>query len=290
MQLAVRNFAFDENLVRVVMRDDEPWFVAADVCRSLAIKNVSQAVEEFDADEKGISTTDTLGGEQRVVVLSEPGLYRLIFISRKPDARRFQRWVTHEVLPAIRKTGAYAASADLPAKAEPIPENQIYRLNLVREARLLFGADRARGLWSQLGLPPVPAAPDTEQDEARACLAHLLDHAIDGARGTTVRDLLIEILAGEDQHERLLMLSLGVRADIDRDAFIVANVDDGLASLYFKSPWRLGRWGRVLRRLPGCVPSASVRFGVAVRKGTVIPSDYLDAAFRMSRLDALPAD
>lgn len=280
MELAVRNFAFDENLVRVVVRDDDPWFVASDVGRALTIKNIRDTVADFDEDEKGVANADTLGGEQRVIVLSEPGLYRLIFMSRKPEARRFQRWVTHEVLPAIRRTGRYGEARDA-TRAETVPESQIYRLNLVREARLLFGADRARGLWSQLGLPPVPVPPDSEQDEARACLAHLLDHKLIKAHGTTVRDLIADQLGGEDLHARLLCRFAGVRVDVDRDSFVVANIDDALTDIFAKTPWCLGRWSRVLRRLPGVLPSQSVRFGSAVRKGSVVPSDYLDPDYRM---------
>ena len=93
--------------IRTVTFEGEIWFVAADVCAVLDIKNVSQALEDFDDDEKGISKTYTLGGEQKMLIVSEPGLYRLIFKSRKPDAKKFQRWVFHEVIPSIRKTGGY---------------------------------------------------------------------------------------------------------------------------------------------------------------------------------------
>lgn len=269
-------FAFDEHLVRVILRNADPWFVAEDVGRALGIAKVRNTVAGFDDDERAAHSVGTLGGEQKATVLSEPGLYRLIFMSRKPDARRFQRWVTHEVLPTIRKTGSYGAADVERSRSEPTPESQIYRLNLVREARLLFGADRARGLWSQLGLPIVPAAPNVHQDEAHACLVRLLDHRPDGAGGASVRDLLDELLGGEDQYERLLATTLGVKCDVERDAFIVANIDDGLSKLYAATEWRLGRWSRVLRRLPGALPSSPMRFGGVQRRGTLIPSDYLD--------------
>ena len=96
--------------VRVVMIDGEPWFVAADVCRVLEIKNSSDALRKLDEDEL-TSVKLRSGGQMRTMnVISEPGLYRLIFSSRKPCAKRFQRWVYHEVLPSIRKTGSYGAS------------------------------------------------------------------------------------------------------------------------------------------------------------------------------------
>lgn len=102
-------FDFEENPIRIVCGEDgNLWFVAADVCRVLEITNVSQACDDLEDDEKGISITDTLGGPQRKLTVSESGLYSLVFKSRKPEARKFRRWVTKEVLPAIRKTGRYS--------------------------------------------------------------------------------------------------------------------------------------------------------------------------------------
>lgn len=89
--------------------DFDPWFVAADVCKVLDIQNVRQNLANFPDDEKGVSTIYTLGGPQKMLVVSEPGLYRLIFMSRKPEAEKFKRWVFHEVLPSIRKYGYYLA-------------------------------------------------------------------------------------------------------------------------------------------------------------------------------------
>ena len=93
--------------VRVVQVDGEPWFVAADVCRALEISNSRDAVARLDDDEKGVGSADTLGGKQGMQIINEPGLYTLVLGSRKPEAKTFKRWVTHEVLPAIRKTGSY---------------------------------------------------------------------------------------------------------------------------------------------------------------------------------------
>lgn len=90
----------------------DPWFVAMDVCDVLEIANVSQATESLDADEKdSISIIDTIGREKKVLAVSEPGLYHLILTSRKPEAKAFRRWVKHDVLPAIRKTGQYGRGA-----------------------------------------------------------------------------------------------------------------------------------------------------------------------------------
>lgn len=100
-------FRFDMTDVRCVMLDDQPWFVASDVCAALGLGNSSMALGRLDKDEKGVSTVDTLGGAQELLTVNEPGLYSLVLTSRKPEAKRFKRWITHEVLPALRKTGEY---------------------------------------------------------------------------------------------------------------------------------------------------------------------------------------
>lgn len=109
-------FLFDEAPVRVAMIDDEPWFIAKDAAGILGIKNHKDAISNFPADERdGVDTTDPIGRTQRTTVISEPGLYRLIFQSRKAEAERFKKWVFHEVLPAIRKTGCYGVLPDTSA-------------------------------------------------------------------------------------------------------------------------------------------------------------------------------
>lgn len=75
-------------------------------------------VERLDDDEKGISTIDTLGGKQRMAIINEPGLYSLVITSRKPEAKAFKRWITHEVIPAIRKHGVYITDEKLKLFAE----------------------------------------------------------------------------------------------------------------------------------------------------------------------------
>jgi prophage antirepressor-like protein len=98
---------FEDQRVRVVIRDGEPWWVATDICRVLSLGNTSKALDRLADDEKGITAGDTLGGKQDLLIVNEAGLYRLIFTSRKAEAERFKRFVFHEVLPTIRKTGGY---------------------------------------------------------------------------------------------------------------------------------------------------------------------------------------
>lgn len=102
-----REFNFNGRRVRAVVKDGEPWFIAADVCAVLEHTNPTKAVLRLDDDEKGLITIQALRGQQEVNVVSESGVYFLILTSRKPEARAFRRWVTGEVLPAIRKTGRY---------------------------------------------------------------------------------------------------------------------------------------------------------------------------------------
>ena len=126
--------------IRVIMKDGEPHFVAADVCRILDLGNPSQALTRLDDDEKGITTIDTPGGEQSMLIVTEPGLYHLIFTSRKPEAHMFRRWVYHEVLPSIRKTGSYSvtpANNDIDSLAQAIS-----KLADVERERLAFERDK----------------------------------------------------------------------------------------------------------------------------------------------------
>ena len=103
-----KNEQFGE--IRTIRVNDEPWFVATDVCGALDIGNPSQAISRLDADEKMntlISNEGNRRGNPNVTIVSESGLYSLVLGSRKPEAKEFKRWITHDVIPSIRKHGAY---------------------------------------------------------------------------------------------------------------------------------------------------------------------------------------
>lgn len=100
---------FEDHPVRMFDKDGELYWVAADVCEVLGISKYRDAVSRLDSDERGSLLVDTLGGPQEVATVNESGLYSLILRSRKPEAKRFKRWVTHEVLPSIRQKGIYMA-------------------------------------------------------------------------------------------------------------------------------------------------------------------------------------
>lgn len=127
MTSAVVPFQFDTHDVRIQDRDGQPWFVASDVCAVLDIAKHRDAVSRLDEDERTTVIVDTLGGPQSVCAISESGLFMLILRSRKAAAKRFRKWVTSEVLPAIRRTGSYGS----PAPAADLNDNATLRALLL---------------------------------------------------------------------------------------------------------------------------------------------------------------
>lgn len=101
-------FTYNTKQVRVIEKDGEPWFVAKDVCDILDVSNGRDAVSRLDEDEKNtVAITDGTPGNPNMTIISESGVYALVFTSRKPEAENFKRWVRKEVMPQIRKTGIY---------------------------------------------------------------------------------------------------------------------------------------------------------------------------------------
>lgn len=99
--------------VRAVTLEGEPWFVAADVCRALGLGNSSDVIKRLDEDERTLVSIEGASNGLPVNAVNEPGLYALILGSRKPEAKAFKRWITHEVIPEIRKTGGYIAGQEM---------------------------------------------------------------------------------------------------------------------------------------------------------------------------------
>ena len=106
-------FTYTDQPVRVVLIDGEPWFVLADLCRVLEIANHGNVAARLADDQKGVHLADTPGGRQQVTIVSEPGMYEVVIRSDKPEALAFRRWITGDVLPAIRKTGTYTTAPAL---------------------------------------------------------------------------------------------------------------------------------------------------------------------------------
>ena len=116
--------------------EGEPWFVAADVCRALGLGNSSDVIKRLDEDERTLVSIEGASNGLPVNAVNEPGLYALILGSRKPEAKAFKRWITHEVIPSIRKTGGYIAgretiipTSSLMAKAMPLIQPMAMKLN-----------------------------------------------------------------------------------------------------------------------------------------------------------------
>ncbi len=119
----LQTFTYNNAQVRTVEKNGEPWFVLKDVCEILGLGTPARVAERLDEDEKGMSQIHTPGGKQEMTVISESGLYCVVLRSNKPEAKPFRKWVTSEVLPAIRKTGSYSVpKAEKSNKALAIKE------------------------------------------------------------------------------------------------------------------------------------------------------------------------
>lgn len=103
-------FQYQGRDFRAIEQNGQPWFILSDVCRVLGLGTPSRVAERLDADEKGMRQIHTPGGPQDMTIINESGLYAVILRSDKPEARPFRKWVTAEVLPSIRRTGAYNAA------------------------------------------------------------------------------------------------------------------------------------------------------------------------------------
>lgn len=192
-------FAFDEVPLRVAGTPEAPLFVAQDVCRALGVDDVSKALERLDQDEtNNVRVTDASGRKQDVRAVTESGLYRLTLTSRKPEAKRFQRWVIHEVLPAIRMTGRYldTRGALYAGPLEPLREAERW-LSFVKEAhstwQALGGIDPkeefalrdlvslATNRFRRSVLPATAACGDpvAPSGEPRTIVEHLFERGID---------------------------------------------------------------------------------------------------------------
>lgn len=120
----IQTFDFNNTVVRTVIKDGEPWFVAADIAQALDYTNTNDLTRILDVFEKDTHNVRTPGGMQDMSVINESGLYSAILRSRKPEAKEFKKWVTSEVLPTLRKTGSYSIGSNIPQveKLKPLAE------------------------------------------------------------------------------------------------------------------------------------------------------------------------
>lgn len=152
-------FMYSGEQLRTIQRSDGLWWVLRDVCRVLGLSTPARVAERLDDDEKGVSLIHTPGGDQKVTIINEPGLYAVILRSDKPEAKAFKRWVTHEVLPSIRRTGAYG-----------VPPERLANLNEL-QARL----EEWRGLSDEFERLTRESRKQYERDRANRdkCRAHV---------------------------------------------------------------------------------------------------------------------
>ncbi len=148
--------------VRTILKDGEPWFVAADVCRALELGQVTNTIRRLDEDEKGVISIKGISkGNDQANIVNEPGLYALVLGSRKPEAKAFKRWITHEVIPAIRKHGGYLT----PEKVEEALLNPDVLIKLATELKDEREARRALENKVAEDAPKVLFAQAVEQAE-----------------------------------------------------------------------------------------------------------------------------
>jgi hypothetical protein len=281
-------FAFDDHLVRVYKPNGEPWFVGRDVCHVLGLGNESKALSRLDPDERqdGISISDPIGREQKVIVVSEPGVFRLIFSSRKPEAERFKRWLAHDVLPALRKHGHYGQPAapnadpviEFPAEDGPLSVHMA-KIATLRECRMIHGTRAAARLWRRLDMPAVAESVEDMAEGGRACLAHLLDHPLSNAAEARTLRWLIEGALNDDPEAEAALRDWQLRTatEGDRIGLVVPNLSMPLDAIFRDTPWAGGLWRSDLRSLPGVGVSARYVLGGVQRRATFIPEAVLDA-------------
>lgn len=173
MSTQIVPFDFDGAQVRVVTIDDEPWFVLADLCRVLEIANTKDTLDRLsDGVGQTYPILDRLGRPQQATIVSEPGMYEVVIRSDKPNAARFRRWITSDVLPSIRRTGSYGAPAltgpELLARAVIEAQAMIQ----AREAEVAELTPRAEA-WDAL------AATDGDYSMRDAAQILCRDHGVD---------------------------------------------------------------------------------------------------------------
>lgn len=157
------SFSLEDFQLRAFIEEGEPKFVATDVASALGYQSAKDMTRLLDDDEKGRHIVPTLGGQQEVLVITEAGLYSAILKSRRPEAKRFKRWVTHDVLPSIRKTGGYSLKKQVPFDRQ-IARCQSLVLQIVR-CDDIFGRQAlvqlAKVAYAEIGqqLPDVALLP-----------------------------------------------------------------------------------------------------------------------------------
>ena len=158
--------------IRTVTIDGEPWFVGKDIAEALGYSNSRKAlIDHVDDEDKGVTNRYTPGGKQNLIIINESGLYSLILSSKLPSAKKFKRWVTSEVLPAIRKTGRYTV--------EEVPQRALTKDDYIKAASMVSSCKNERlpyvlGFLEQAGFE-IPVVEKTQQETEEDDLVKLLN-------------------------------------------------------------------------------------------------------------------
>lgn len=223
-------FKFETREVRTLLIDDQPWFVASDVAQALLYSEAKDMTRNLDDDEKGRQIVPTLGGDQEMLVINESGLYSAILRSRKAEAKRFKKWVTAEVLPAIRKHGRYDDEENKlnTLVGQTIGTDGFHCLAAVVDGKLRHlpaaARRRARGhLWSQVHKAfSVVSAEHIPASQLEAARNFIAAYALEG-----------EWLGREEKPEALFSL------DFERS--------QDLSLLLHYTDWLMHRWNSEIR-------------------------------------------
>ena len=223
-------FQFEAHEVRTLLIDDQPWFIASDVAMALLYREAKDMARNLDDDEKGRQIVPTPGGDQEMLVINESGLYSAILRSRKAEAKRFKKWVTAEVLPAIRKHGRYDDEENKlnTLVGQTIGTDGFHCLAAVVDGKLRHlpaaARRRARGhLWSQVHKAfSVVSAEHIPASQLEAARNFIAAYALEG-----------EWLGREEKPEALFSL------DFERS--------QDLSLLLHYTDWLMHRWNSEIR-------------------------------------------
>lgn len=300
----VTKFSYEASEVRVVRDENrEPWFVAQDICAILDISRHRDAADGLDEDERGRLKVDTLGGPQEMVVISESGLYTLIIRSNKSEAKKFKRWVTHKVLPSLRRHGHYLMSgAVLPDEMRSIlvatrrmeRTARIFKATLsmaktagIRGRRAIVRANavtREQTGFDCLEMLGAVDEPDAKsfsmlQEDGREVLRELVNAEIQmkkqnvrsglGVAYKKVRDIT-SLRGMPDDHEKALE-EYGLK--VTKDGLFI-HPPDVCENLLKESGWGSREVRKALCTLPHAQPKITRLLGVT-KRGVLLPLDAL---------------
>lgn len=239
-------FQYQDTTVRTIADEDgQPWFVLADLCKVLDLKQPHRVAARLDDDQKGRHQVTTLGGPQTVTTVNESGMYDVVLRSEKPEARPFRRWVTSEVLPTIRKTGSYGKTLEL---EEHKTKARIFesraQMELCQAAKGLISADHleakariilARGMGEAPELDPV-RRPLYTQDYLRE--RGLSGRALKSAAPTFGKRVkaAYKALRGQDPEKYPLTLSNGRITQVNAYTEADRGLLDEIWRQYYETP------------------------------------------------------